>query len=861
MKFALHLIHSRRFRSRLFSGWLAVVLSFAIIFGPITPVIELPTQEEPLKLGLEMSSAFAQFGNGYEYRRTITIQESQVTGGSSLSNFPVLVSLTVADLRTTGNGGDVTDAQGDDIIFTSDAAGSSVLDFEVERYTPTTGEIIAWVEVPSVSNSVNTDIYMFYGNSSVSTTQEDIPGTWDGNSYVGVYHMDGSSTLQLDSASSTTRHDGTVSGATANTTGKIGPAYDFDGTNDVITVTDQAELDLTNTGTFEAWVRTDDITTFEQVNTNWFSTNAPNGAGASDESGVDSVVVGETLYLAGMLCNEFVATFSTATWPLGGGAFSAWTSRTATGTPGTSGGCQIAADSDGKELWFATMSFNGTSTTRLAYSTSTLDFSSIGAWQSLGDLGTITSASEGSTIDMVITGDRAYFAVLALSGTGEQFRVGSIRLDGSGWTGWTTLATTNLAGGTGESCSASINTDGVKLYYSAHCNNGTTSTFGRAQSNLDFTNYVVWTNDTDPAAGVAGASEFNFVDSTLMGGHSYHAFYGHESTDENWVIASSSPEGGSVSAWIAASSTSSGLPDGAGAVETSDPAVESDGKTIYYSAFAHNGTAELHQIASTTLPAHPFISKRHAYEVIQVGPGYAFDWAGKPTTFGTTTGTTAFEHVVVSQDGTRLNYYINGSLYGSTTVNTDFSTNANDLLIGQGHRSVGTSIFFNGIIDEVRVSSGTYSADWIQTQYNNQNATSTFYQLGNEQTNEQTVVLTGFAGNVNQSTAVLRGTIVSGSSITEHGFATSTSPSFPIASSATTTLGAGSIGEFSGSVNGLQADTTYYFRAYATNGGTTYGTTRSFFTGNSTATRSVRLFEGYTVKFYNGDMLLHQQKQ
>lgn len=841
----------------------SILIACSVVFSPLVPTIQLPIADAPFELGLEVARTLA-YGNGYSYRRSITINESQVAGTSDHTNFPVLMSFTEAELRTTGNGGNVTDAQGDDIIFTSDANGSSVLDFELERYNASTGEVTAWVEIPTLDYNDNTVVYLFYGNPNITSTQEDVAGTWDAN-YVGVWHMDGDGSTQLDSADGSVSHDATVSGATAGANGKIGPAYDFDGTNDTLTVSDESELDLTNSGTFEAWVRTDDVTTWETINRDWrTTTNFPNGAGGSMFSGVDSVIVGDTWYHAGMLCTGTTETFSTASNAIGGGAFSTWTSRTATGTAAATGGCQIAMDSDGKELWHATMSVNGTNA-YVAYATSTLTYSTLGAWQPLGSLGTLAGLTDGSAIDMVITGNKAYFAVLALNGTTEAFRVGSVNLDGSGWTGWTTLATTNLAGGDAESCSVSINTDGVKLYYSAHCHNGTTSTFGRASSAFDFSSYVVWTNDTDPAVGQAGASDFNFVDSTLIGGHSYHAFYGHEGTVERYNIASSSPEGGSVSTWVSMQNTTTVLPGGAGAVETSDPSIESDGKTLYYTAFGHDATTEAYYIASTTLAAHPFLSKYNAYELMQTGKGYVFDWAGKPSTFGTTTGTTNFEHVVLTHDGTRMSYYINGQLMGSTTVNTDFWSNSNDLIIGGGHRATSTPIYFDGIVDEVRVSSSARSAEWIQTQYNNQNATSTFYTLGAQESDSSApTVTTNFASNVGASSARLHGNITStggetGGS-TEHGFAYSTNATLSSGVS-TTTLGTyAAAGTFSEAIASLSPNTTYYYRSYATNSaGTGYGAIQSFFTGNANVSRNLRLFEGSTVKLLNGTLKLNQQ--
>jgi hypothetical protein len=77
---------------------------------------------------------------GYGYGRSITINGAQVTG--SLTNFPVLVSVTLADLRTTANGGQVRNANGYDIVFTTSGCNTT-LTYERERYVASTGEFIA----------------------------------------------------------------------------------------------------------------------------------------------------------------------------------------------------------------------------------------------------------------------------------------------------------------------------------------------------------------------------------------------------------------------------------------------------------------------------------------------------------------------------------------------------------------------------------------------------------------------------------------------------------------------------------------------------------------------------------------------
>ncbi len=127
------------------------------------------------------------------YRRPITI--APVKLGSSCSanvtGFPVLVSIessanasAAVSLRSAANGGQVENGNGYDIVFTD--AGGTPLNHEVERWDPATGTLVAWVYVPALSTSVDTVIYMVYGDSGVSAPTETPNAVWDGN-YKGVW--------------------------------------------------------------------------------------------------------------------------------------------------------------------------------------------------------------------------------------------------------------------------------------------------------------------------------------------------------------------------------------------------------------------------------------------------------------------------------------------------------------------------------------------------------------------------------------------------------------------------------------------------------------------------------------------------
>ena len=117
-------------------------------------------------------SAPPAWPNGYSYQATFTVAAGQVP--SAQTNFPALISGTFADFATTANGGRIyntcTQTVGNnstavpcDLIFTSDAAGTMLLNWEFETYAATTGAVNVWVNAPNLSNG--TVIYAWYGTA------------------------------------------------------------------------------------------------------------------------------------------------------------------------------------------------------------------------------------------------------------------------------------------------------------------------------------------------------------------------------------------------------------------------------------------------------------------------------------------------------------------------------------------------------------------------------------------------------------------------------------------------------------------------------------------------------------------------
>lgn len=156
--------------------------------------------------------------NGFAHCSKLSVDHTLVP--STQTNFTVLVSLTITNLKATGSGGSVTDAQGDDIVFTSDSACTTLLSWDpLESWTTTTGAIVAWVKIASLSSSVNTDFYICYGKAATTTFQGGSAGSaWDTNVRTILHLPNGSSLSLADSTANA--YTFTNSSATA-TTGKI----------------------------------------------------------------------------------------------------------------------------------------------------------------------------------------------------------------------------------------------------------------------------------------------------------------------------------------------------------------------------------------------------------------------------------------------------------------------------------------------------------------------------------------------------------------------------------------------------------------------------------------------------------------
>jgi hypothetical protein len=188
----------------------------------------------------------------FGYARAIVLDHTKV-GSADLTDFPVGIIGTYASLATVANGGRVTSSSGFDIRPYADSGGATPLAFELVAYDSATGAVELWVKVPTLSHTVDTTIYLFYGNAGLTT--DGSTSAWD-SSFQAVYHL-------ADNAATTTVKGSVGSNAVAqgNTSarsvaGAFGSALTFDGVADYLDLSSKFAA-AGGEYTYSLWVKRD----------------------------------------------------------------------------------------------------------------------------------------------------------------------------------------------------------------------------------------------------------------------------------------------------------------------------------------------------------------------------------------------------------------------------------------------------------------------------------------------------------------------------------------------------------------------------------------------------------------------------
>jgi cysteine-rich repeat protein len=197
-----------------------------------------------------------------------------------------------------------------------------------------------------------------------------------------------------------------------------------------------------------------------------------------------------------------------------------------------------------------------------------------------------------------------------------------------------------------------------------------------------------------------------------------------------------------------------------------------------------------------------------------------------PVTSSTPVTAGAWQHVAITVDNdlSEVKFYINGSQVGTTQAGNLDADDGSDVQIG----AFNATNYFDGMMDDVRLSQAVRSADWIATSYANQNDPSTFYNVGTEETfgGEPVVsnpVPSDGATDVSVSLSELRFTLTDNEGDLMD-YTVSTSPD--IGSDSATGV---SDGEYVLAVSGLAYDTTYTWYVDASDPAGSGGTTNAVF--------------------------------
>ena len=190
----------------------------------------------------------------FPFRMNLTL--SGYTGSSTLSDFPVLVSLSSSITGFSYNG--MLDTDGDGVRTGGDlrffASSGQELAYEIADWN-TSGTSHIWVKVPSISGT-NTVITAAWGKTGTETTPDYASNdpVWS-NGYEGVWHLDNISSATTNDSSPSGNHL-TQNGGASMTAGQIGNAISLDGTDDELEAVGYKGITGSAARSMQLWVKT-----------------------------------------------------------------------------------------------------------------------------------------------------------------------------------------------------------------------------------------------------------------------------------------------------------------------------------------------------------------------------------------------------------------------------------------------------------------------------------------------------------------------------------------------------------------------------------------------------------------------------
>jgi biopolymer transport protein ExbB len=205
----------------------------------------------------------------YTHRRRITLDTSSFTG--TVTDFPVLVRLP-ALAGANASGADLRFVTLDGNVYPHELDSFSVL-----------GPSSVWVRMTIAASSVDTELWLYYGNPTVPTTSNG--ASVFASNHVSVHHL---GSLLDATNNGHTASNGNLNGVpSTNLGGRVGAARTFDGNDDYLQLANgDGSYDFTTSLYVSAWIR---VAGFEDPyqaivtkgDSSWRLARANNGNGVS----------------------------------------------------------------------------------------------------------------------------------------------------------------------------------------------------------------------------------------------------------------------------------------------------------------------------------------------------------------------------------------------------------------------------------------------------------------------------------------------------------------------------------------------------------------------------------------------------
>ncbi len=154
----------------------------------------------------------------YLQRTSVTINGGQVP--STQNNFPFLINSTFTELQ----------GKTEDGIRFTDVNNIAFEFYDIQNFNPTTGELIAWILLPSISDG---DVIHIYSDNATAIDKQNPNAMW--NNYISRWSLsDTPGGVDSIIDSTVNPKNGTPMGTMQSANGLIGNALSFDGLDDYI---------------------------------------------------------------------------------------------------------------------------------------------------------------------------------------------------------------------------------------------------------------------------------------------------------------------------------------------------------------------------------------------------------------------------------------------------------------------------------------------------------------------------------------------------------------------------------------------------------------------------------------------------